>query len=224
MILSLNIASFMYCVYNTEGRRLLKTHGIKSLTVSRNRKWSDAKLRKNREYKEKKETCCTYQIAGNRITVTCQEEKHVTGVSFEDNRGKGKKEEEQAQKAAKPGEKTVEMRTPLSDETARQLEEYFQGTRKTFDLPLRMNGTEFQKQVWEALLTIPYGETRSYSELAEQIGRPKAARAVGMANHRNPIAILVPCHRVIGKNGSLTGYAGGIDKKEMLLELEKSNL
>lgn len=113
-----------------------------------------------------------------------------------------------------PEEKEQQERTEVSDEAARQLEEYFQGKRKTFKLPLKLKGTEFQKLVWDALLTIPYGETRSYSEIACQIGRPKASRAVGMANHRNPVAIVVPCHRVIGKNGSLTGYAGGLDKKE----------
>ena len=116
-----------------------------------------------------------------------------------------------------------QQETPLLLQAATQIEEYFQGKRKTFKLPLKLKGTEFQKLVWDALLTIPYGETRSYSEIACQIGRPKASRAVGMANHRNPVAIVVPCHRVIGKNGSLTGYAGGLDKKERLLDLERRN-
>lgn len=103
-----------------------------------------------------------------------------------------------------------------------ELEEYFLGRRREFDLPLSPDGTEFQKKVWAALREIPYGETRSYSEIAGQVGNPKAVRAVGMANHRNPIAIMIPCHRVIGKNGSLTGYAGGLDLKERLLKLEHS--
>jgi len=102
-----------------------------------------------------------------------------------------------------------------------QLEEYFTRRRTRFDLPLSIQGTAFQRQVWAALRTIPYGETRSYQQIAEAVGNGKATRAVGMANNRNPIAILIPCHRVIGKNGALTGYAGGIDRKEKLLELER---
>ncbi|MDA3664787.1 methylated-DNA--[protein]-cysteine S-methyltransferase [Mycobacterium xenopi] len=102
-----------------------------------------------------------------------------------------------------------------------QLEAYFAGQRTTFDLQLELRGSQFQRQVWEALLTIPYGETRSYGDIAEQIGAPGAARAVGFANGRNPIAIIVPCHRVIGASGSLTGYGGGLDRKGALLELEK---
>ncbi len=103
-----------------------------------------------------------------------------------------------------------------------QLQEYFAHRRTRFDLPLSIHGTAFQKQVWTALRAIPYGETRYYQQIAEAVGNGKAARAVGMANHRNPIAILIPCHRVIGKNGALTGYASGIDRKEKLLELERS--
>ncbi len=102
-----------------------------------------------------------------------------------------------------------------------QLEEYFDGKRKTFSLPLNPDGTEFQKKVWKELLKIPYGETRCYQDLAIGIGNEKASRAIGMANHNNPIAIMIPCHRVIGKNGSLVGYAGGIETKIELLELEK---
>jgi methylated-DNA-[protein]-cysteine S-methyltransferase len=101
-----------------------------------------------------------------------------------------------------------------------QLQEYFAGDRTEFDLPLRATGTPFQHQVWEALQTIPYGEVRSYGEIAAQIGRPGASRAVGLANHRNPIAVIVPCHRVIGASGSLTGYGGGLDRKRLLLDLE----
>ncbi|HEX9834308.1 MAG TPA: methylated-DNA--[protein]-cysteine S-methyltransferase [Mycobacterium sp.] len=103
-----------------------------------------------------------------------------------------------------------------------QLDAYFAGERTDFDLNLDMVGTEFQRRVWAALLTIPYGETRSYGEIAKQIGSPGAFRAVGLANGHNPIGIIVPCHRVIGSNGSLTGYGGGLDRKRALLDLEKS--
>lgn len=108
-----------------------------------------------------------------------------------------------------------------SSEIQKQLTEYEKGIRKEFELPLHLRGTEFQKQVWNALLEIPYGETRSYQEIAVRIGKPKALRAVGGACNRNPIGIVVPCHRVIGKNGSLTGYAGGLSYKELLLKHEK---
>jgi methylated-DNA-[protein]-cysteine S-methyltransferase len=113
------------------------------------------------------------------------------------------------------------------DETAfpdavEQLEAYFAGERTEFDLDLELIGTPFQRRVWEALLTIPYGETRSYGEIAQQIGAPGASRAVGLANGHNPIGIIVPCHRVIGSNGSLTGYGGGLDRKRALLGLERS--
>jgi len=110
--------------------------------------------------------------------------------------------------------------TPLIKKTAAQLTEYFAGKRTEFDLPLVPSGTEFQRSAWQALLTIPYGKTRSYGEIAAQIGNPKACRAVGMANNRNPIAIIIPCHRVIGSNGSLVGYGGGLDVKRFLLDLE----
>ena len=102
-----------------------------------------------------------------------------------------------------------------------QLGAYFAGELTDFDIELDLRGTEFQQRVWKALLTIPYGETRSYGEIAEQIGAPGSARAVGLANGHNPIAIVIPCHRVIGANGSLTGYGGGLDRKRILLELEK---
>lgn len=101
-----------------------------------------------------------------------------------------------------------------------QLKEYFAGTRQTFDLNLAPHGTPFQRQVWDALLNVPYGKTASYSDIANQLKNPKAVRAVGAANGKNPIAIIVPCHRVIGANGTLTGYAGGLDKKARLLTLE----
>ena len=101
-----------------------------------------------------------------------------------------------------------------------QLHAYFAGTLTEFDVEMQSDGTEFQRRVWTALQTIPYGETRSYGQIAEQIGSPAASRAVGMANGRNPISIIVPCHRVIGSSGSLTGYGGGIERKRTLLELE----
>ncbi len=109
---------------------------------------------------------------------------------------------------------------PILRETERQLAEYFAGTRRSFDLRPDFAGTDFQKQVWRALLTIPFGETRTYAQIAEQIGRPNAVRAVGAANGRNPISIVAPCHRVIGSNGELTGFAGGLAAKAFLLRLE----
>ncbi|EZP26358.1 methylated-DNA--[protein]-cysteine S-methyltransferase [Pseudomonas sp. RIT288] len=109
---------------------------------------------------------------------------------------------------------------PLLQRTAQQLEEYFAGKRDRFDLELDFVGTDFQKKVWAALLTIPFGETRTYSQIAEQIGNPTAVRAVGAANGRNPISIVAPCHRVIGASGKLTGFAGGLEAKERLLVLE----
>jgi methylated-DNA-[protein]-cysteine S-methyltransferase len=110
--------------------------------------------------------------------------------------------------------------TPLFREAARQFDEYFDGKRTAFNLPFQMAGTPFQQKVWQALQTIPYGETRTYGQIAAQIGLPKAARAVGLANNRNPISIIVPCHRVIGSNGKLVGYAGGLPVKAELLSLE----
>lgn len=110
--------------------------------------------------------------------------------------------------------------SPVLRETERQLKEYFAGTRNQFELELDFAGTDFQKQVWQALLTIPFGETRSYSQIAEQIGNPKAVRAVGAANGRNPISIIAPCHRVVGASGGLTGFAGGLKAKQYLLTLE----
>lgn len=109
---------------------------------------------------------------------------------------------------------------PFAGVTA-QLSEYFAGRRVTFDVPLLMHGTPFERRVWCALRDIPYAETSSYGEIARLIGRPAAARAVGMANGRNPIAVIVPCHRVVGANGALTGYGGGLERKRILLELER---
>lgn len=123
-----------------------------------------------------------------------------------------------------PPENGNEQATPLQKKAARQLEEYLVGQRQIFDFKFTAAGTDFQKSVWEALRKVPYGETRSYKQVAEMIGRPNAARAVGMANHNNPIMIIIPCHRVIGADGRLTGYAGGLEVKQKLLELEKRHL
>ena len=120
-------------------------------------------------------------------------------------------------------EKEQGIRSELSDKTALQLEEYFDGKRKEFDISIKLIGTEFQKKVWNELLKIPYGETVSYKDIAINTGSPKACRAVGMANHNNPILIIVPCHRVINENKKLGGYALGLDLKRRLLELEKEN-
>lgn len=114
-----------------------------------------------------------------------------------------------------------EKETTLLKEAAKQLNEYFYRKREKFELPLAPNGTEFQQKVWKALMDIPFGETRSYGEIAVNVGNPKAARAVGMANNRNPIPIFIPCHRVIGANGKLVGYGGGLEIKEYLLKIEE---
>ncbi|MCI8538693.1 MAG: methylated-DNA--[protein]-cysteine S-methyltransferase [Oscillospiraceae bacterium] len=119
-----------------------------------------------------------------------------------------------------PAPRIMTHETPLLAEGRRQLEEYLSGSRTGFELPLKPQGTEFQQTVWKALQTIPYGEVRTYGEIASLIGRPKASRAVGMANHNNPIPILIPCHRVAGANKTLTGYGGGLAMKRRLLEIE----
>ena len=110
---------------------------------------------------------------------------------------------------------------PVLLKTQQQLREYFNQTRTIFDLALDFQGTDFQKKVWQALLTIPFGETRSYKQIAEQIGNVKAVRAVGAANGKNPISIIAPCHRVVGANGKLVGFAGGLENKDILLKIEK---
>lgn len=110
---------------------------------------------------------------------------------------------------------------PILLKTQQQLSEYFAGQRTSFDVALDFLGTAFQKQVWQALLSIPFGQTRSYKQIAEQIGNVKAVRAVGAANGKNPISIIAPCHRVVGANGKLVGFAGGLENKEILLKLEK---
>lgn len=116
-----------------------------------------------------------------------------------------------------------EEKSKIIEEGIKQLEEYFQGKRKSFDLPLKFYGTEFQQKCWNALTTIPYGETRSYKDMSEIVNCPKGYRAVGLANNKNPISIIAPCHRVIGSDGKLVGFGGGLDKKEFLLDLEKKN-
>jgi methylated-DNA-[protein]-cysteine S-methyltransferase len=138
----------------------------------------------------------------------------LTGVFFEDH----------AHHTHHPAWQRVASH-PILQMAINQLDEYFHSSRTVFDLPLAVEtGTEFQRQVWQALRDIPYGETMSYGELAKQIGRPRAVRALGAANGRNPLSIIVPCHRVIASNGNLHGYAGGLENKRKLLELEKKNI
>jgi methylated-DNA-[protein]-cysteine S-methyltransferase len=118
---------------------------------------------------------------------------------------------------------TVDGRaTVLAKQAIAEMQEYVAGERKRFTVPLDLRGTEFQMKVWKALLRIPYGETRSYQQIAREVGNPRASRAVGMANHYNPVAIVVPCHRVVASDGSLGGYAGGLKLKEKILELERT--
>ncbi len=117
----------------------------------------------------------------------------------------------------------VEQMVQILETAVAQLDEYFAGHRRDFDLPLNTVGTPFQQGVWTELLKIPYGQTRSYGQIAEAVGNPRASRAVGMANNRNPISIIVPCHRVVGANGTLTGYGGGLENKEALLRLEEKH-
>ncbi len=123
-------------------------------------------------------------------------------------------------KRVRLAELVEDKKHPILLETQKQLNEYFVGQRTQFDLPLDFEGTEFQKKIWQALLTIPFGETRSYKQIAEQVGNVKAVRAVGAANGRNPISIIAPCHRVVGANGKLVGFAGGLENKDILLKLE----
>jgi methylated-DNA-[protein]-cysteine S-methyltransferase len=136
--------------------------------------------------------------------------KHLVAVEWEGEPGNRKRDN--------PAK--LDSRHPILCETERQLSEYFAGIRTQFDLPLEARGSEFEKKVWRALEKIPYGKTRSYLDLARAIGSPKACRAVGAANSRNPLPIVVPCHRVIGANGKLTGFAGGLDRKATLLAHE----
>lgn len=149
--------------------------------------------------------CCKIHTMIGKLTLVADEES-VKEIRFGWEIKEGEKEENH----------------PLLQWTRRELEEYFQGKRKEFSVPFKPDGTEFQKKVWKALTEIPYGETRTYGEVAAAVGNDKASRAVGMANHCNPIPVIIPCHRVIGKNGKLTGYAGGLEKKTALLDLERS--
>lgn len=135
-----------------------------------------------------------------------QESDYITALFFSENGGTGNPP------------------TNLLSRAAEQLDEYFAGKRQQFILPLLPQGTEFQNRVWEVLCTIPYGQTLSYMQVAQRLGNPNAARAVGMANNKNPIPILIPCHRVIGSNRKLTGYAGGLEIKEKLLTLEQGKV
>lgn len=121
----------------------------------------------------------------------------------------------------KDSDTVEEIETKLIRKTYEEIMRYFSKKRKSFDIPIKLEGTEFQKRVWDALIQIPYGKTCTYKDIAEKIGNPKACRAVGGANNKNPIMIIVPCHRVIGKNGDLVGYAGGIEVKQKLLDLEQ---
>ena len=144
-----------------------------------------------------------------------EEDNAVTDIFFSE-----KKEIPEKIKAKNLNENFIINETSLIEKTALQLREYFDGKRKKFSLPLMPKGTDFQQSVWKALQTIPWGETRTYSEIASLAGNPKACRAAGMANNRNPIVIIIPCHRVIGKDNSLTGYGGGLENKKLLLDLE----
>lgn len=150
-----------------------------------------------------------YESVIGRIGIISNETE-VLQILFEGEKPQGK-------------ESFVETETPVMAECHRQLQEYFAGERKTFSVPLGTSGTEFQEKVWTELQNIPYGETRSYKDVAVQVGNPKGSRAVGMANNRNRIPIIIPCHRVVGANGKLVGYAGGLDVKTQLLEIEKRN-
>jgi methylated-DNA-[protein]-cysteine S-methyltransferase len=145
------------------------------------------------------------------LTLVCSAEDELTGLYLDEQRHR-------------PAEDLFGARDDsLLPEVAVQLAEYFAGGRTSFDLPLKMTGTPFQQEVWAALQDIPYGETTTYGELADALGKPQAARAVGLANGKNPIGIIVPCHRVIGSTGSLTGYGGGLQRKHQLLALERSD-
>ena len=156
--------------------------------------------------------------------------KCISGLCMEKQNQCGKTNEEDISRSLlcsgvnQSGENCAveEKETELLKEAHKQLMEYFEGKRKGFELPIYVEGTVFQEKVWKALQQIPYGETRNYEEIAKAVGSPKACRAVGGANHKNPIMIIIPCHRVIGKDGTLTGFGGGLAIKEYLLKLEKN--
>jgi methylated-DNA-[protein]-cysteine S-methyltransferase len=150
------------------------------------------------------------------FSFSANEFEELTASAFEDNYNlKG------FYKSGEPMD-AEEARPPVLLMAIEQLDEYFKGTRRTFDLPLHIEGTDFQKHVWSALQRIPYGTTTTYAELADMIDNPKATRAVGQANYANPFAVVIPCHRVIGSDGSLVGYAAGLERKQKLLAMEKS--
>lgn len=127
------------------------------------------------------------------------------------------------QKHGKMPEPARQVRSPLLDAVEAQMQAYFAGTLKVFDVPLAPVGTDFQQTVWQALLALPYGQTISYQQLADRLGKPSATRAVANAVGRNPVSIIIPCHRIIGSNGKLTGYAGGVDKKAWMLDMERGD-
>jgi len=156
---------------------------------------------------------CEYQSPLGALTIICKN-NHITHCDYAD--GKNKEE----LKALR--ETCQHKKVAIMDSCCSQLDGYFNGTLKQFNLPLAPQGTDFQTKVWKALTTINYGETKSYLQIAQHIKNPKACRAVGAANGRNPIAIIIPCHRVIGSNHSLTGYAGGLKRKKQLLQLEQA--
>lgn len=152
--------------------------------------------------------CFSYEFIGRKVFIY-EKNGYISEVSFGESPGK---------------DKFKYLETKLIKDCALQLKEYFEGKRKVFHIPVNPEGTDFQKKVWDALKSIPYGETRSYKEIAEKIGNKNASRAVGGANNKNPIGIIIPCHRVIGANGKLIGYAGGLELKKELLNLEKKFL
>ncbi|MEN8076649.1 methylated-DNA--[protein]-cysteine S-methyltransferase [Clostridioides difficile] len=156
-------------------------------------------------------SCSYYDSPLGKIKIE-EQDSYIVGISFEND------------KALINKEINIEKEKNIIAKCKAQLDEYFKGNRKEFDLEIKfIKGTEFQKNVWNELRKIPYGETISYKTLAERIGNPKACRAVGGANNKNPIGIIIPCHRVIGANGKMIGYAEGVDKKEFLLGLEYKN-
>ena len=142
------------------------------------------------------------------VITLCSDRDHIIGLALEEERH--------------PRDRSAAIAGPTAVllEAERQIQEYFEGARQSFDIPLRPQGTDFQEQVWQQLLAIPFGQTISYLELARRIGNEKAVRAVAMANGRNPIGLIIPCHRVIGSNGDLSGYGGGLARKEYLLKHE----
>jgi len=167
----------------------------------------------------KNESYLTYEAPIGKVYLT-SDGKHLTALKFS---APDSPPDTDSPDADSPGTNTsgTDPTDAVIEMAVKQLDEYFAGKRREFDLPISPHGTEFQRRVWQSLLTIPYGETRSYGQVAQMIGNPKACRAVGMANNRNPISIIIPCHRVIGSGGELTGYGGGLEAKQKLLELEK---